>query len=98
MNIDWRLVGQVLTCWFAAGFVAAPYIGRALRRRRIQRARIHFRETKKVVVLNRAELVKATQSDLKDSAYQERARRAEALGFQDDDESGPWVEPQRKAQ
>lgn len=96
--MNWTLLGQILTCWFAAGFVAAPYIGRALRRRRIEAVRKHFRETKKVVVLNRAELLKATQSDLKDSAYQERARRAEALGFQDDDESGPWVEPQRKAQ
>jgi hypothetical protein len=99
MNINYGLLGQIAVCWIVLSLVASPYIGRVLRRRRIEAARKHFRDTKPAVVLNRQRLETAVRNDLQDSAYQERARVAESLGFRDDDEeSGPWVQPQRKAQ
>lgn len=64
MKIDWAFAGQFVVCWIILGLVLSPYIGRALRRRRIEQTRKHFREVKQAVVLNRQEMERAVRADL----------------------------------
>lgn len=58
------LAGQIAVCWIVLGFIASPYVGRYLRRRRIEQHRKEFREKKQAVVLNRQKLETAVRADL----------------------------------
>lgn len=90
-------LAQWLATWAIASVLATPFVGHLLHERRVRKSKLHFRQVRQAVVVNRQKLETAVRSDLRDNADLERMRRAEALGFVDDDESGPFIEQKRKA-
>lgn len=77
--MTWALAGQITVCWLVIGFIASPYVGRWLRKRRQRSRSAECARLEKLVDL--ADEFDAASTDA------ERQRiyiKATALGFTDD--------------
>ena len=93
----WGLAAQILTIWIIVALIASPWIGKYLRGRRAQAEFKKLLETERKARLERLRLnlvradaeverrARAVVLPIGDEKFRERARRAEALGFCDDD-------------
>lgn len=93
----WALAGQILVLWSIASVFAAPRIGHYLRARRAVLHLRRILETERKASVNRLRtnltvadaeverrrLAREGVIPISDEQFRERARRAEALGWQD---------------
>lgn len=96
--MNWRLVGQIAVCVIVTGFAIAPFVGGYLRRRRseddLQAANDQvvkgwgpdwgLEDEGMPAYLPRERSV-FILPDIPENEFQQNARRAEALGFMDDE-------------
>lgn len=82
MNINWALAGQIAVLWIAAGFVASPFIGRWLRKRREQRDRAARTARLAQMCVLAEEYDSASTASERSRIY----RKAQSLGFTEEDE------------
>lgn len=86
----WGLVGQILTLWISASFIATPLIGRFLRARRTKReleARKARESEARMLRLSRRLRTADWVSALPEHDKQRIQREAEALGFLDPEDT-----------
>ena len=98
--MNWGVLGQTVTVWLIVGAIAAPIAGRAIKSWKtkhhfqalIDNAKGPARKEEQALV-NRELLIATMVDEQKQNAqtaeWQERARRAEGLGFKEPED--PWA-------
>jgi hypothetical protein len=79
---------EILAIWFIVAVVASPFVGSLLHKRRVKREfeerLARERELRKKRLTSNLELADAVLNS--DTAWQQRARKAEGLGFIDEND------------